>query len=305
MMYRRNVRMIRLSSLLVLGMLIFGAQEASSQVKASDAQEYIGYWKVSMEFGDMQLEFTSEDGKLGASLSSGEGDEPQPIEDISKFEDGLRLAFESDFGPAIIDISIQEGAIAGILHNPSGDFSTELTGVRESGPENEVGDEPARVRRTRPTATIERGERTIVVAYNELPIDGPDFGAVETTKVGEVLRFTMSNPLKLRTEEALKFGKTEIAVGNVADGYPGVYSLWLKRTESGWNLVFNEFADVWGTQHDPQADVAEVPLTYESASEPKEALLVELNERSDGGKLEVSWGTHRWSVRFDVVSPAG
>jgi len=55
---------------------------------------------------------------------------------------------------------------------------------------------------------------------------------------------------------SMSLEKTE----NVAKGYAGVYGIWLKKTAKGWNFVFNQKPDVWGTMYDPAANVGEVPV---------------------------------------------
>lgn len=280
------------------------AQDKASELDVSEAQDFLGLWKISMEFGDMTLEFSSIDGKLAAVLNSDQMSEAQTIVDIAKSDDGLKLAFDSDFGPLILDVKLEDAELVGTLGSVAGDFSVELSGSKETGEEEADAPTTRRRRRVRPTATIERGERTIIVGYNELPVDGPDFANLENVGVGDIVPFTMSNPLKLRTEENLKFGDALIKIGNVAEGYPGVYSLWLKRTADGWSIVFNSFPDVWGTQHDPQADVAEHPLTYGTSDKVTETLVVELIAMEDSGNLNIAWGPHRWATPFDVVISA-
>lgn len=146
---------------------------------------------------------------------------------------------------------------------------------------------------------------------------GPDYPGIAALKKGEVLSITLSAAPKLRTDLNLKFGNALIKTENVAKDYPGVYSLWIKRTSDGWSLLFNEKADLWGTMHDATADVAEVPLAYEfdkkSESEIQalraeedakgESLKVSLDAKGDsGGTLQVKWGAHTWTTNFTVAS---
>ena len=71
--------------------------------------------------------------------------------------------------------------------------------------------------------------------------------------------------------------------------------------KDGWHLIFNEKPDVWGTQHDPATDVAEIPILAgkrEGASTKLEAELVELDGR---GLLRIAFGSHEWKSEFSVV----
>jgi hypothetical protein len=88
--------------------------------------------------------------------------------------------------------------------------------------------------------------------------------------------------------------------GNAHETYPGVYSLWLKKTADGWHMVANEHADIWGTQHEPEVDYAEIPLTYAKADESKDVFEVELveDEENNGGTLNIAWGEHQWTAKF-------
>ena len=303
----RNPRAIKAPSTFLVGAICAvalsvstAAQEKPSELPTSLAQEYLGLWRISMEFGDLTLEFSSMNGRLAAVLNSDQIPQAQTITDITQSDEGLKLGFDSDYGALLLVLHVEEDELVGTLENAAGDFSVELSGLRDV----EEGEEttPRFRRRIRPNATIERGERNIVVGYQDLPVDGPDFANLEHVGVGEIVQFTMSNPIKLRTEENLKFGNTLIKVDNITEGYAGVYSLWLKRTSDGWNLVFNGFPDVWGTQHDPQADVAEFSLAYGTSFTPTEVLVVELAETEDGGFLTIAWGPHRWVTAFDIVT---
>ncbi|MBI1783784.1 c-type cytochrome [Candidatus Sumerlaeota bacterium] len=162
----------------------------------------------------------------------------------------------------------------------------------------------ARRRTMRPAAELKLGEKKIVVSYAATSAESPAFKQVESCKEGSVIEFTDGQAIKLKTEIGLKFGGAVIRAGNIAPGYPGVYSLWIKKTAAGWSLVFNEKADVFGTQHNPKADVAEVPLRFETKDhEPK--FKAEL-AAGDGGKntLAFAWGTNRWIAEFAPAAEA-
>ena len=83
-------------------------------------------------------------------------------------------------------------------------------------------------------------------------------------------------------------GHIIIKTENAGKNYPGVYSLWLKKVEEGWNLVIDEHADVWGTMYEPEMDVAEVPLEYTKLEEAKYRFTIDLEERENGGLLKLA-----------------
>ena len=82
-----------------------------------------------------------------------------------------------------------------------------------------------------------------------------------------------------------------------------MYSLWLKKVDDGWHLVFNEKPDVWGTQHDSAADVGEVSLTHETAAEPTEKLECTISKDGEDGTLRLAWGPNVWSTHFKAINP--
>ena len=97
------------------------------------------------------------------------------------------------------------------------------------------------------------------------PPPSDDYPQLQKVKAGEVLRLTRSAAWKLRTEvDLIVGGELRLDTENVAANYPGVYSLWLKKTTNGWNLLANSEPDIWATMHNPDADVGEIALTVAS-----------------------------------------
>ena len=108
------------------------AQEAS-ELDASEAQEFMGTWLVSMDFGDMTLTVSDVGGRVGATLESDQMPEPQVITEITKTDNGIDFAFDSDFGHLTISTSLEDGELVGTLGDDAGQFSVEITGSKESG----------------------------------------------------------------------------------------------------------------------------------------------------------------------------
>jgi hypothetical protein len=169
--------------------------------------------------------------------------------------------------------------------------------------ENDDNDNAARRARVNATAKLELAAGTMTVLYPLLPADGPDAAAIATLDDGEVLELTRSMALKLKTEVELRFEGGAVArPGNVAAGYAGVYSLWLRRAGDGWRLVLNREPDVWGTMRDPAADVGETALIHRRLpdAEAKSTLGAALVATNGGGELTLLWGTDHWTARFDA-----
>ena len=109
------------------------------------------------------------------------------------------------------------------------------------------------------------------------------------------------NLTEIQRKAYADFLMVEVPQGNVSTSYPGVYSLWLKRAENGWHLVFNHQGDVWGTMYDATTDLAEIALEHGTAQEPAEKLTLKLEESGEGGTLELAWGEHRWIANFSAA----
>ena len=151
-------------------------------------------------------------------------------------------------------------------------------------------------------AKIEFNGKDVVVQYGDWKVDGADYANVANTPVGRPIEATLNAALKLITDWDLRFGEdTLIKKENVAKNYPGVYSLWIKRTADGWSLAFNEKADVWGTMYDSESDVAEIHIDYTDTEEPNDKMEITLEDRDGGALLTISWGKHQWITTFDPV----
>ena len=289
------------------------AQETASSLDASEAAEYIGVWEVTMEFGTLTLTFKDMEGKLGAVMVSEQDPTPQTIDTITKTDEGLKLEFDSDFGRLIIDLDIRSGALEGTLSSEDGGFSIELSGKKaEFGEGDEAGRGNltreqrralARRRRGPAISKADFGGKNVQVAIGKVPTDGPDFAELASVASGSVARYTVSSAIKMMTDTDLAFGDLAVEKENFAENYPGVYSLWLKKVDDGWHLVFNEKPDVWGTQHDPAADVGEVALRHEVGAEPTENLECTISKEGEVGTLKIAWGPNVWSTQFKAISP--
>jgi hypothetical protein len=135
-----------------------------------------------------------------------------------------------------------------------------------------------------------------------LPADGPDFARLTSTPAGSVVMFTGAPMPRLKTEAPLRFGEVILETGNQVTGFPGSYSMWLKRTQSGWRLVFNHEPDVWGSQHNQKFDVGDVELNYSTGHAPpsRPFAVALVPTAADRGRLQIIWGPHEWSADFVV-----
>jgi hypothetical protein len=167
------------------------------------------------------------------------------------------------------------------------------------------------LRQSRNVATVEVGGAEVMAHVGKLTIDSDEYHALGVLAPGAVLTLADAAACKLRSESDLRFGEVVVPAGNVSAGYAGLYSFWLRAPAAGaaeWRLVFNDEADVWGTQRDPARDRVEVRLVHELAPDEAKELTVaiEAREEENGGVLELRWGPHRWRAPFTVsaVAPA-
>jgi hypothetical protein len=171
------------------------------------------------------------------------------------------------------------------------------------------------LRQSRNVAIVEISGAEVMAHVGKLAVDSDDYRALSALAPGAVLALRGAAACKLRSEAELRFDDLVVPTGNVSPGYASLYSFWLRAPggeDSAWRLVFNDEADVWGTQRDPARDRVEVILAHELATEEVKELTVAIEARAapspqpgmaqgeDGGTLELRWGPHRWRAQFAV-----
>ncbi len=150
-------------------------------------------------------------------------------------------------------------------------------------------------------AELELGGKELRISYPDLLTDSDDYRAFESLGAGEVSSWKSGRAVKLLTHASLSFDGIVVPYGNASPDYPGVYSLWPRRTADGWSLVFNGEADIWGSQRDATADAVEVPLEHSTADEPTEKLTIEFLEVEPGAVLRIAWGDHQFLAAFEAT----
>lgn len=150
-------------------------------------------------------------------------------------------------------------------------------------------------------AELELAGKQLRISYPDLATDSGDYRAFEALEPGQVAAWTSARAVKLLTHASLSFGGVVVPYGNVSPDYPGVYSLWPKRTAGGWSLVFNGDADIWGSQRDAAADAVEVPLEHSTTDEPTEKLTIEFLDVGPGAVLRIAWGDHQFLAAFEAA----
>lgn len=146
------------------------------------------------------------------------------------------------------------------------------------------------------------GDEEISLMSSFLTTDSPDYAGIAALQDGEVLGFTQSAVLKLKTKPSIRLADALLRTSNVSEGYAGVYGLWLKKTGAGWRIVITEKPDVWGTMFRVEDVFAEIAVDYRILEESVDSLTLGLSEEGEGGILSIAWGEHRWSTAFSLAT---
>ena len=269
---------------------------------------YLGAWDITFTVEaagrdvSMVLNILDVDGKVAAMLDSEMQPEPFAIATVEMIDDRLDLNSPLTFGGFTIDININAALEGDELVGTVRDSNDLLKADFRADKLTQEQLDKLDAARPAPTeARLNIDDKRVRVIAAELETGNSDWDLFNNLKEGEVHTYTLSGATKLLTEFDLQFGDTLIKKENVAENYPGVYSLWLRKTADGWNLIFNEQPDIWGTLRKAEHDVAEIPLAVSKATAPSEKFTVQMTRTSDGGILKMAWDDHVWSAPFLIV----
>ena len=76
----------------------------------------------------------------------------------------------------------------------------------------------------------------------------------------------------------------------------GKYSLWTLPSPGGWKLIVNRNTGQWGTEYDPQYDLARLDMKVEPLRQPVEQFTIAIEPIGKGGVLKLEWEKTRASV---------
>lgn len=305
-------------------------------LKAEDAKDFIGDWAldVKSQRGESKGSLSIKDngGMAVAHIQMRQGSE-HLVTNITKTAEGLLLQYTVDAQGNQMKMKValkRDGEkLAGTAENEGGNYKMELVGTKgeapaaDAAPAGRGGRPGARggaggaqrglrnngasgedeagggFLRAGARASLKIKDKEILIIYGDLTTKSADYKQFASMKDGDVLKPTQSIAYKLKSGVGLKFGDTVIKSENAAKGYPGVYSLWLKKSGDGWKLVFNNEADVWGTMYNAAANAAEVTLTTGKPAADVEKLVIELKAEGDsGGTFRMAVGDHEWTAKF-------
>ncbi len=276
----------------------------------ADAGAFVGEWSLTVESevnGTQVVDFIVQDdgGMATAELKMPPPIGDQKINNITKSATGLNFHYGMSFGSQefkiVMALELKDEKITGSISDEGGLFDIPVSGVRKgSGDATDAAVTGRAPRRQRPGATTQTF--TLTGARIDVVYGSPSINAAGANRVpfaqaeGFIWAMGKDSATKMRTNADLKFGDTTIPTGR--------YGLWAKRTAEGWSLIVNSKPDVWSTQHDPQADLAEVPMTAAKLDAPVENLTIEFldNPNSPGeGLLRLTWGDDELKAPFKIV----
>ena len=289
---------------------VLAEEPFATALDSSSARNFIGKWALSMDMGGRTMNFDlvikDLSGKVGGTIDSQRQPEPVAIDSMSMDEQGnLVIDYEMSFGSQSFKLqfiaSLVPEGLEGTVKESSGLFEAAFT----AKPAQDNPEETQQRRRGRRGAAnmarlrLDSGD-SLRVSFGPLKADSEDHKRLEELSDGEVFEYVGSRATKLFTDVDMVFPDATVKTENAAPNYPGVYSLWLKKTGDGWNLVFNEEADIWGTMHNAEADAVEISLVAGKLDEPASTFKVELEKTDTGGQLRFLWGDTVWTADFET-----
>jgi hypothetical protein len=78
----------------------------------------------------------------------------------------------------------------------------------------------------------------------------------------------------------------------------GEYSIFTMPSQTGWTMMFNKEANIWGTDYNSAHDVLRVPMQVEQLKEPVELMTIEVVPTAKGGAINVIWERTKASAHF-------
>ncbi len=131
--------------------------------------------------------------------------------------------------------------------------------------------------------------KKISIDYGQPTLRGRDM--LGQARPGMVWRFGKDAATVLTSEADLQFGDVKVPKGS--------YSLFAKKIDDNtWHLIVNKQTGQWGTDHNAEADLVEIPLKKSAASDSVEAFTINLSAKGNGGTLTAAWGTVVLSADF-------
>jgi hypothetical protein len=136
------------------------------------------------------------------------------------------------------------------------------------------------------------GETAIKIRYSRPSVRGRViFG--EVVPYDRFWRTGADAATKLTLNKPIYFNGKELPAGE--------YSIFTMPSKSGWTIMFNKQANIWGTEYKAENDVLRVLMSVETLQETVELLTINVVQAEKGGRIEVSWENQKASVPFSTT----
>ena len=144
----------------------------------------------------------------------------------------------------------------------------------------------------RGTAEITLGATQVSINYGRPELQGRDM--LSQVQYGQIWRLGMNDATTFETDSDLTLGDTVLQAGR--------YSIWAKKVSpEDWTLIFNSEPDVWGLDHNPASDIAEIGLETSDLAETVEQFTIELHPIDDGNaEVLMKWATLQLRAVFSI-----
>jgi len=144
----------------------------------------------------------------------------------------------------------------------------------------------------RDTATADVAGAHVMVDYGRPSMRGRTIFGGDPVPWKHVWRLGANAATQLITDRDLTIGGAAVPAGT--------YSLFAVPARDGWTLIINKQHGQWGTVYDQAQDLARVPMTVGSLTDPVEQMTITLRSEGSGGAIVVAWERTEARVRFRV-----
>ena len=132
--------------------------------------------------------------------------------------------------------------------------------------------------------------KKVSISYGRPELKGRDM--LGKAPPGTIWRFGSNSATVIESTGDLDIAGTALKAGK--------YSLWAKKTDSGWLLMFHPQTGIWGMPVKTDGFVAQLPLTPSSAGSSVEQFTVTLSDNGGKAQVRAEWGTAVLTGSFGV-----
>ena len=113
--------------------------------------------------------------------------------------------------------------------------------------------------------------------------------------VDSVWRVGADQPTIITSDKTLKFGTITLA--------PGSYTINTLIGDKGWTFLAGKLKTPpqWGIPYLKDQEIGRAPMTLTANAKPVELVTITIDPKSDGGTLNIEWGSKKASIPFTVA----